>query len=248
MSEAVVVLPPMAAPVDQLWHVLLDLGDRLTVEWALIGGQMVLLHALEHGQVPPQISQDGDVIADIRADQAAVTKVVAELEALGFQPDEFSTDGLAHRYIRTAEPRPVAVDVLAPEGLGERADLTTSPPGRTVQVPGGTQALARSERIIVEHEGRRGPIPRPTLLGALIGKGAACGLPGDPSRHLRDLALLCALADDPFELADQLTKKERAKLRLGSALQDGRHPAWLLVPSSIRAHGQITYGVLTNQP
>lgn len=35
----------------------------------------------------------------------------------------------------------VSIDVLAPEGLGSRTDLTTTPPGRTLQVPGGTQAL-----------------------------------------------------------------------------------------------------------
>jgi hypothetical protein len=48
-----VELPPLVAPVDQLWHVLLDLGGELTVPWTLVGGQMVLLHTLERGQVPP---------------------------------------------------------------------------------------------------------------------------------------------------------------------------------------------------
>ena len=58
-----VVLPPLSRPVYELWHVLLDLGETSKVHWTLIGSQMVLLHALAHGQVPPQISQDGDVIA-----------------------------------------------------------------------------------------------------------------------------------------------------------------------------------------
>jgi hypothetical protein len=66
-GAATVKLPPLAAPVDQLWHVLLDLGGEFTVPWTLVGGQMVLLHTLERGQVPPQISQDGDVVADIRS-------------------------------------------------------------------------------------------------------------------------------------------------------------------------------------
>jgi hypothetical protein len=72
-----IVLPPLPRPVDQLWHVLLDLADSLTVPWTLAGGQMVLLHALEHGQAPLEPSQDGDVIADIRADHKALTKVAA---------------------------------------------------------------------------------------------------------------------------------------------------------------------------
>lgn len=103
----VVELPALPAPVDELWHTLLDLGDRLNVPWALIGGQMVLLHALEHGQVPPQISQDGDVIADVRAVPGALTQVVSGIERLGFFLQSISADGLAHRYIRAADPRPV---------------------------------------------------------------------------------------------------------------------------------------------
>lgn len=122
-------LPALPAPINELWHVLLDLGERLTAPWSVIGGQMVLLHVLEHGQVPPQVSQDGDVIADIRSDATAITAIVAQLGALGFELDGISADGLAHRYTRDAEPRRVVIDVLAPEGVGERANLQTSPPG-----------------------------------------------------------------------------------------------------------------------
>lgn len=239
----VIELPILPAPVDELWHTLLDLGESLGVPWALIGGQMVLLHALEHGQVPPQISQDGDVIADIRAVPGALTRVVAGIENLGFSLQSISADGLAHRYIRAANPRPVVIDVLAPEGLGERADLTTTPPGRTIEVPGGTQALSRAERITVVHEGRRGMIPRPTLLAAIVGKAAATALPG-PERHYRDLALLCALVPDPFDVAEQLTRKDRQRVRIASKLLGDTHPAWALVPDSIRSSGQIAYGIL----
>ncbi|UMG92276.1 hypothetical protein [Nocardioides sp. TF02-7] len=88
------------------------------------------------------------------------------------------------------------------KGWGERADLTTTPPGRTIEVPGGTQALSRAEGITVVHAGRRGTIPRPILLAAIVGKAAATALPG-PERHYRDRALLCALVPDPFELVGQ---------------------------------------------
>ncbi len=240
---AVIELPALPPPVDQLWHTLLDLGDQLGVPWALIGGQMVLLHAIEHGQVPPQISQDGDVIADIRADPGALVEVVSGLDRLGFALASISADGLAHRYNRTADPRDVVIDVLAPEGLGDRADLTTTPPGRTIEVPGGTQALRRTEQITVVHEGRRGTIPRPTLLAAIVGKAAATALPGS-ERHYRDLALLCALVGDPFEMGDQMTRKDRQRLRRASKLSDDAHPAWALVPTAIRSAGRITYGVL----
>ena len=79
------VLPTLGDPVDELWEVFLDLAERLKVDWTIVGGQMVLLHALEHGTVPPTVSQDGDVIADVRATRKALRKVAAVLEAMGFE-------------------------------------------------------------------------------------------------------------------------------------------------------------------
>jgi hypothetical protein len=216
----------------------------------LVGGQMVLMHALEHGQVPPQISQDGDVVVDIRATSTAIKDVVAALQRDGFALEGVGPDGVAHRYVRLSAgtdttSRKVAVDVLAPEGVGPRADLTATQPGHTVQVPGGTQALARTELVTVIHEGRSGAVPRPTLLAAVVSKAAACGLPDDPSRHVRDLALLCALVDDPFAMRDELKAKDRQRLGLAGALSDNAHMAWLLVPDAIREQGQAAYAVLT---
>jgi hypothetical protein len=242
-----VTLPPLAAPVDQLWHLLLDLAE-VPVAWTLIGGQMVLLHALEHGQVPPQVSQDGDIIADVRADQSALRTVVAALEQHGFDVQTITTDGRAHRYIRRSSTGTVVVDVLAPEGLSERTDLTTTPPGRTIQVPAGQQALHRTERVTVLHEGRSGQIPRPTLLGAIVGKAAACTLPGDSSRHARDLALLCALVNDPFDLREQLTNKDRTRLRGVRQLNDPAAISWQLVPADLRGRGLDAFTVLRASP
>lgn len=110
---------------------------------------------------------------------------------------------------------------VAAEGVGARAVLVASPPGRT----------------------RSGALPRPTLLAAIVGKAAATALP-PPERHYRDLALLCALVDDPFALADQLTRKDRRRVRLAKALLDDTHAAWALVPDPIRGPGQIAYGIL----
>ena len=86
-------------------------------------------------------------------------------------------------------------------------------------------------------------IPRPTLLAAIVGKAAATALPG-PERHYRDLALLCALVPDPFDVAEQLTRKDRQRVRMASKLLGDTHPAWALVPESIRSSGQIAYGIL----
>ena len=244
-------LPPLGAPVDELWDVLLDLSERLSdVPWSLIGGQMVLLHALEHDTVPPQVSQDGDVITNVRLATGGLARVVAELEGLGFSCDGMAPDGIAHRYSRPSRDpkRPVVIDVLAPEGVGSRTDLTTTPPGRTLQVPGGSQALRRTETVAVVVGDRVGRVPRPSLLGAVVGKAAACGLPDDTSRHFRDLALLCALIDDPFRLTEQLGSKDRKRLRFAAALDDPDHEAWALVPADLRDEGRAAWEILNNLP
>src|SRR5689334_4179621 len=92
-SSPAVHLPPLAPPVNDLWHVLLDLAAALPHIWTLVGGQMVLVHALEHGAVPSQISQDGDLVADVRADTEALPRIVAALTAANFEPD-ISADGI----------------------------------------------------------------------------------------------------------------------------------------------------------
>jgi hypothetical protein len=95
MSDPI-VLPPLCAPVDQLWAVLLDLADRLRdVPWSLIGGQMVLLHALERGTEPPQVSQDGDIIANVRLATSGLARILAGLQALGFDCDGTAPGGIA---------------------------------------------------------------------------------------------------------------------------------------------------------
>lgn len=97
--------------------------------------------------------------------------------------------------------------------------------------------------MTIVHEGRHGQVPQPTLLGAIIIKAAAAELPS-PARHYRDLALLCSLVEDPFSLAEQLTSKDRQRLRKASAQADDANPAWSLVPAAIRGQGQITYRIL----
>ena len=223
--------------------IVIYMGEALSAPWTLIGGQMVLLHALEHGHVPPPISQDGDVIADIRA---AIHAVVAWLEQAGFTLDGMSPQLLAHRYVRTtrAATRPVVIDVLAPDGVGGRADLSTTPPGRTVQVPGGSQALRRTEPVTVLHEGRIGRVPRPSLLAAIVSKAAALDLPGDPARHHRDLALLLYLVPDPFETRAQTDAKDRQRLRTATRLLDENHIGWTLAPAERRQAGHAAVRIL----
>ncbi len=134
-------LPTLAGHDDELWDALIELSEVRPGEWTLIGGQMVFLHAIEQGAIPPRVSTDLDVLVNARIAGRPLAAFALELEDLGFEQDGISPDGIAHRYRRNR----VTIDVLAPEGLGERTDLTTTPPGRTLQVPGGTRTLdARS--------------------------------------------------------------------------------------------------------
>jgi hypothetical protein len=97
----------------------------------------------------------------------------------------------------------------------------------------------------VVHEDRVGKLPRPTLLAAIVLKAAASGVDHDPARHLRDLALLCALVEDPFEMREQLTRKDLRRLRQVATLHDPAHPAWALVPNDIRSEGRAALAILT---
>ncbi|WP_166521296.1 hypothetical protein [Modestobacter roseus] len=236
-------LPTLGAPVDLLWHVLLDLADALPDQWTLVGGQMVLVHALEQRTMPSVVSQDGDVVADVRAAPEVLPRIAAALAMADFVPD-ISAEGVAHRFVHPAEPRPVVVDVLAPEGLRPDTPLYTVRPGRTIQSPGGTQALIRTEPVEIHHEGRVGTIPCPSLLGAIVIKAAACGLGGDVSRHHRDLALLLSLVADPFAMADQMTSKDRRRLHRVAALRDDTHAAWTLLQQGQAAAGRSALDVL----
>ncbi len=106
-------LPPLGDG-NALWHTLLDLNDHVPDGWALIGGQMTLLHVLEHGQQPIRLSRDLDLVADIRADPKALRRLADALITLGFEPRVTGLDEIAHRFIRAeaiVDPSPRVVNV-----------------------------------------------------------------------------------------------------------------------------------------
>lgn len=238
-------------PLVELWGVLLDLSEHVPRAWSLIGGQMVLLHGLEHGRTPPAASADLDVLADVQSDQKSLHRLVAGLEQLGFAPAGMSPQGnLLHRYHRGEGPGRLVVDLLAPDKLGPRTDLTTTPPGRTLEVPGGRQAARRTEAVRVQLGQRAGHIRRPSLLGAIIAKAAALSIKtAPPDRHYRDLAFLLSLPANPLELKAQLDKEDRKRLALADALQDPHHSAWRQLHSEdARADGQAMLAFLSSAP
>jgi len=216
-------LPDLGDADGAMWTALLDIAER-THDWTLIGGQMVLLHGLEHARLPPRISEDLDVVVNVRAQPPALPRMMTALRDLGFVLSGISPDGIAHRFERAG----VLVDVLAPDGLGGRTSLRTIG-GATIPVAGGTYALAESHLVPVAHRGRSGRISRPSIAGALVVKAGAAttdrGLHG-PERHLRDLAFLCTLVDDAFALRGHLGVANQRRLRAVRPLADETHPAW----------------------
>jgi hypothetical protein len=215
-------LPSLPDQAEELWDVLIELSELRPNDWTLIGGQMVLLHALEKGATLPRISTDLDVLVNVRLMAGGTAGLVADLAGWGFELEGASPTGVAHRYVRGG----VSIDVLAPEGVGNRTDLTTTPPNRTVCVPGGTQALARTELLPVRAATREGLVPRPSLLGALVVKAAAVEIDDVPQAQRQDFVFLLTLIDDPIDLASELSDRDRSRIRSRSELESGSDPAW----------------------
>ena len=234
-------LPTLPGHDDELWAALIELSDLRQGEWTLIGGQMVFLHAMEHGAQPPRVSTDLDVLVNARVVSGGVREFVASIEAVGFALVGASAEGIAHRYQRGG----VSIDVLAPEGLGSRTDLITTPPGRTLQVPGGTQALDRTELVPVVFGDHQGFVPRPSLLGAIVGKAVAVDVDDVPDAQRLDLALLLSLVDDPIKLAEPLTKKDLKRLRTRSEMLYPAQPAWRGLADDAADRGRAAFRLLT---
>jgi hypothetical protein len=193
---------------------------------------MVALHGMEHGRLPPRSSEDLDVLVNIRMLTNGTALVSRLLLDLGLDLDGASPDNIGHRFVG----RGTRVDVLAPDGVGERARLTTIPPARTVMVPGGTTALGRTERVAVRLGERTGGLPRPNLLGAIVVKACAVDVDDVPENQRHDLVFLLSLLNDPRALAPQLDARERAILRGRTDLLDRRARAWRAIENAEDAY------------
>jgi hypothetical protein len=145
----------------------------------------------------------------------------------------------------------VTFDVLAPEGLGERTNTFTSPPARTVQVPGSVQAIQRSDVVTVTVTGmagteRAGEVRRPSLFGALVAKAVATTIAvrTNPQRDWQDAALLLAAVPDPFAVAAECNRKDRERLRLLTPLEDRDHAGWATLDDEDYRRGTSTLDFL----
>jgi hypothetical protein len=182
----------------------------------------VHLHCAERGASPTRPTNDIDTVVDIRGSQMMLATFTGVLKDMGFTP-ETSAEGIQHRWRRDK----AQIDVLIPEGVGERAAARAGAGGaRTLRAPGTTQALKRSEAVMVMVEGRTGTVLRPNLVGALVGKAAArTEIPSDPtsSRHCTDFVVLASLVSARDFRETALDKKDR--VRLGKMLTYCRRDA-----------------------
>lgn len=149
---------------------------------------------------------------------AGLARVHQTLIDAGFGQVLPSADGIAHRYTRAG----ATIDVLAPDRLGSRARLALGG-GRTIEAPGGSQALVRSSVVKVERtdgsgassnrgrrtprQGRRGDADRCPDLGRTSEARARC-------------RLTCALARPDGSRTGDLTRKERSVLERMAELPD----------------------------
>lgn len=221
-------LTPRDETERTLWAATLDLSELLArLPWSLVGAQMVILHAFEAGEAPGRSTGDLDLLFDVRAYVGATSEAAERLLMAGFTHIGPSPDGIAHRFKRGD----VVDDALAPDGLGPRTARATIRGARTVQVPGGSQALRRTEVVDVTLDDRVGRLRRPSLLGAILLKVRAVdAAPEEAAKHRGDLAFLLGIVADPRSLAAELSRSERRWLRARSELRDRGHSAWRMSP------------------
>jgi hypothetical protein len=208
-----IVMPAMSEAQTAAWHALMEIHERLSDGWTLVGGQMVHLHCAERGAVAPRPTEDADTVVDVRARPDMLERFTEVLMDLGFRPQGISAAGTQHRWRRDQ----AVLDVLIPEGVGERADSRAGVTGTpTVSSPGGTQALRRSESVAVAVDGREGRVRRPNLVGALVMKAAANTTPVSETakgRHRQDFVVLASLLAAKDFRETPVTAKDARRLR-----------------------------------
>lgn len=233
MTRVEVNLPDPQA--RNLWRAVGELVDRLPGEWALIGGLMVQLHALERDMTDVRLTRDIDVLAQARP-PGALCAIDDALRADGFEGARPDPDGFAHRYERDG----LIVDLLAPDGLSKAPSLGGGL--KAVGVPGGSQALARAHVVGVRVDDVDFEIRRPNLLGAILLKARSIRRHADPDSQRDDLIRLLGLVDDPRTLAADLTRSEQSWLRKADERLDFDRPT--VVGDAVVRNARLTYRIL----
>jgi hypothetical protein len=241
-----VVLDPADEQSRSLWRKALSLMAELEGAWTLVGGLMVQLHAFRHGVPATRLTVDIDILADSRQRPSATERIGSTLTALGFELAEqarLRDPATAFRFERSG----TIVDLLAPEKTGRRQPPRTVGNFQTIEVPGGTQALARTETLRVRFDETESVIRTPTLLGAILLKARALrSVRRDQDRQ--DLVVLLACVEDPIALRDYLKQSERSWLRAVANLLWADDGAAAALPDELVSRARAAHQLLTSVP
>lgn len=230
-------LGPLTAAGASTWGAIARLATLVPVDrWAIVGGQMVAIHAALAGTAPPRLTDDGDVVVDVRVfGRQAMRDVASALTSIGFTASE------SPERVTRFERGYAKIDLLAPEGIG--ANAVTIPPGHAIQAPGTTQALERAVHVEVDWGNGQVMVRCPSLLGATIAKAAAATeitsvTIDERLKHQHDLVFLLSLAanrpiEDLDTMSREMSKTDRRRLRAATTpiFDDLTHRARSTVPN-----------------
>lgn len=216
----VVVIRPLAEDGRQLWSLVLSLAMEFgrEREWSLIGGMMVQLHAFEHDD-GPRPTADIDLLGGAKKSPRmteAMASLLVERGAEVAEPPR-SDPHLGYRFEFEGE----IVELLGPDGL--RGDPKTIGGLKTFQAAGDSQALRRTEVVLVSFDGEEPvAVRRPSLLGAILIKARVLVKKREEKYESdrQDLVRLLTYVDDPRALRAEMTRSEPGWLRDAEAAID----------------------------
>lgn len=207
-----VVIRSLDGAARRRWELVFSLAEEFGAEeeWSLVGGLMVQLHGFEHDD-DPRPTADIDVLGGARRPPKMTEALAARLVQMGAEVAEppRSDPKLGYRFEYEGE----IIELLGPDGL--RADPGTVGGLKTFQVAGGTQALHRTEVVLVSLDGAEPvAIRRPDLLGAILLKARVVAKRREDKfqSDRQDLIRLLAYVEDPRVTAADMGEKERGWL------------------------------------
>lgn len=215
-------LPRLGQHHDDLWTTLCDLGDAHDEDWVIIGGQMVMLHALEAGREPGRVSQDLDTVIDARVRPPALPAFLATLANLG-----------SHRPQSVPTKSPIAVNV-------DPCTLTSSARTGSVAAPTYAQLVARRPSKWVAapgHCNEPNESASATAIEWLMCRGQTCSAPSSsrplPSTTIRIPNAMFAMSPSSVRSspsdACRHDRHGRPATRAATVLNDLTNEAWQLL-------------------
>ena len=166
MDPRVIVLRPPTEDARRLWALVLSLSGEFGPdrEWSLIGGLMVQLHGFEHDDYP-RSTADIDLLGGAKRPPRMTEEIAALLLERGAEvvTPPRSDPKLGYRFEFEGE----TIELPGPDGLRHAPKTTAGL--KTFGVEGGSQALHRTEVVLVSLDGEEPvAVRRPNLLGAIL--------------------------------------------------------------------------------